>query len=151
MFQCLISSNLLNFLSRCRLKYMSISLLIVNIRSIQFYKYQPHSSPRFSAASAVFIDHINHFSHLHQKKNKVSKWNSDRPEIIAKAFLKLPNLLMLIKKSITPRNLALTTWQFANSVFNKDKTAICPLFSCITLRCCLLHLRNVCWNFFYEL
>ena len=45
MFQWLISSNLLNFLSRCRLlKYMSISLLIVNIRSslIHLHGFQQH-------------------------------------------------------------------------------------------------------------
>ena len=33
LFQWLISSNLLNILSSCRLEYMSISVLILNIRS----------------------------------------------------------------------------------------------------------------------
>ena len=45
--------------------------------------------------------------------------------IVAKGFLKLPSLLMLIKQV-----------QLANSVLNKGKSAI-PLHS-MDLRCCLL-------------
>ena len=52
----------------------------------------------------------------------------------SKAFLKLPNLHMLIKQksSSLPRKLALGTfgkWQIAYSVLNKDKSAIHPLFN----------------------
>ena len=52
--------------------------------------------------------------------------------IAAKAFLKLPNLHMLIKQKnpSLPRNLALGTfWQIANGVLNKGKSAIPPLFN----------------------
>ena len=50
------------------------------------YQVKPHSSPWFSAACAAAIVHRNHFFRLCQKV------------IIAKGFLKLPNLRMLIKQ-----------------------------------------------------
>ena len=40
----------------------------------------------------------NHFFHLyHQNKKKGKKGRTDKPAIVAKGFLKLPNVLMLIK------------------------------------------------------
>ena len=51
-----------------------------------------------------------------------------------KTILEASKLAYAIKKSINLRNLALTTWQIANSVLNKDKSTILPLFSCITVK-----------------
>ena len=57
--------------------------------------------------------------------------SSDRLVIVAKGFLKLPNLHLLIKQKglSLPRNLVLETLQIANSVHNKGKPAIPPLFN----------------------
>ena len=82
----------------------------------QKYQVKPHSSPWFSVACAAAIVHRNHFFHLYQKdKSSHLKQSSDRLGIIAKGFLKLPNLHMLIKQrsASLPRNLALAT--FGNS------------------------------------
>ena len=51
--------------------------------------------------------------------------------IIAKGFLKLPNLHMLTKqKSITSQKLVSRDfWQIANNFLNKGKSAIPPLFT----------------------
>ena len=52
--------------------------------------------------------------------------------VVRKGFLKLPNLHMLTKQDSPSllRNLALGTfWQIANSVLNKGKSAISPLFN----------------------
>ena len=70
-----------------------------------------------------------------KKLNRINlqnlKWSSDRLAIIAKRFLKLPNLHMLIKQeSMTSQKLgSLDFWRIANSVLHKDKSAIPPLFS----------------------
>ena len=55
----------------------------------------------------------------------------DRLIIIAKGFLKLPHLHILIKQKSPSlgRNLALGTWLIANSVLDKGKSAMPPLFS----------------------
>ena len=60
------------------------------------------------------------------------KYSSDRLLIVAKGFLKLPKLHILIKEKnpLLPRNLALHDfWQIANSVLNQDKSALTPLFN----------------------
>ena len=67
--------------------------------SHQKYHVKPHSSPWFSAASVAAIVHRNHFFVCTNRINIQNlKESSDRPVIIAKGFLKLPNLLMLIKQ-----------------------------------------------------
>ena len=70
------------------------------------------------------IVHRNHFFHLYQQ-NKSSESN------VKLGFLKLPSLHMLLKQKSPslPRNLALRTWRIANSVLNKGKSAIPPLFN----------------------
>ena len=59
------------------------------------------------------------------------KQSSGRPVIVAKGFLKLPKLHMLIKhESITYQKLGSRDfWRIANSVLNKGKSAIPPLFN----------------------
>ena len=59
------------------------------------------------------------------------KENSGRLVIVAKGFLKLPDLHIQIKqKSLSlRRNLARDFCQFANSVLNKGKFVISPLFN----------------------
>ena len=52
--------------------------------------------------------------------------------IVTKGFLKLPNLHMLIKQKETITSWKLGSqdfWQIANSVLNKGKSAIPPLFN----------------------
>ena len=70
------------------------------------YQVKPLSSPWFSAACAAAIVHRNHFFRLYQQ-NKSSEF-SDKLVIVAKGFLKLPNLHMLLKQKSPslPRNLA---------------------------------------------
>ena len=61
-------------------------------------KVKPHSSPWFSAACTAAIVHRNHFFICTKRENLLNlKWISDRLVIVAKRFLKLPNLHMLIK------------------------------------------------------
>ena len=57
----------------------------------------------------------------------ILKKSSDRLVIVAKRFLKLPNLHMLIKQKspLLPRNLALVTFgEFFNTILSKGKSAI---------------------------
>ena len=106
------------------------------------YQVKPHSSPWFSAACAAA-----HFSHLYQQ-NKSSeskdlnlKKSSDRLIIIAKGFLKLPNLHILIQQNSLslPRNLALETFGELLIVFSTKVNLLYLLYS-TAQRCCLLHL-----------
>ena len=74
----------------------------------QKYQVKPHSSPWFSAACAAAIVHRNHFFHLYQKdKSSESNVKFRQAVIVAKWFLKLPNLHMLIKQKKLPRILPL--------------------------------------------
>ena len=57
------------------------------------YQVKPHSPSLFSAACAAAIVHRNHFFRLYQQ-NK----SSESKVIVAKGFLKLPNLHMLLKQ-----------------------------------------------------
>ena len=67
------------------------------------YKVNPDSSQRFSAACADSIVHRNHFFCLYQlNKSFESKKKFRQAKIIvAKVFLKLPNLHMLTKQKNT--------------------------------------------------
>ena len=51
--------------------------------------------------------------------------------IVAKGFLKLPNMHMLIKQDSTTSQKfgSCDFWRIPNSVFNKGKSAIPPLFN----------------------
>ena len=112
---------LVNFVSGFRLE------LIYTYISHRKYQVKPHSSPWFLAACAAAIVHRNHIFRLYQKnKSSEYKVNSDRLVIVAKGFLKLPNLHMLLKQRSPslPRKL-----RIANSVLNKGKFTIPPLFN----------------------
>ena len=95
------------------------------------YQVNPHSFPWFSAACAAAIVHSNQFFPLYQNnkssESKVKFWLV----IIAKGFLMVPILHLLIKKeSITSQKPGSHNfWQIANSVLNKGKSAIPPLFN----------------------
>ena len=65
------------------------------------YEVKPHSSPWFSAVCAVTIVHRNHFFRLYQTEkssNSQVKFRQASLVTVAKGFLKLPNLRMLIKQ-----------------------------------------------------
>ena len=49
--------------------------------------------------------------------------------VVAKGFLKLPNLLMLIKQKSLSKLGPSDFWQIANSVLNRGKPTIPPLFN----------------------
>ena len=61
--------------------------------------------------------------------------------IVAKRFLKLPNLYMLIKQKspLLPRNVAPVTFGELLIVFSTKVNLLCVLYS-TARRCCLLHL-----------
>ena len=85
------------------------------------YQIKPHSSPWFSVACAAAIIHRNHFFCLYQQnKSSESKWSSDRLVIVAKGFVKLPKLHMLLKQKSPSllRNLALRTFGELLTVFS---------------------------------
>ena len=60
------------------------------------YQIKPQSCLWFSAACTAAIVCRNHFFYLYQQDKSEFKVNLDRLVIVAKEFLKLPNLHMLI-------------------------------------------------------
>ena len=102
---------------------------------IPHFKYQvkPNSSPWFSATCTATPVHRIHFFVCTNRVNLLNlKSSSDRLVIIAKGFLKLSKLHMLIKqkKSITSQKLGFEDfWRIANSVLNKGKSTVPPLFN----------------------
>ena len=97
---------------------------------IPHHKYQvkPHLSLCFSAACVVAIVHRNHFFCFINRINLLNlKESSDRPVIVAKGFLKLPNLHILIKQKSQslPTNLVLRTFGKLLIVFS---TKVNPLY-----------------------
>ena len=106
------------------------------------YQVKPHLSPWFSAACAAAIVHRNHFFRLYEReKSSDSRKSLDRLVIVAKGFLKLPNLHMVIKQKspLLPINLALMTSGELLIVFSTKVSLLYLLYS-TTQRCCLLHL-----------
>ena len=97
------------------------------------YQVKPHSSPWFSAACAAAIVHRNHFLHFHQQnKSSESKVKFRQASNRCKRVLEAAKLAYATKtnESITSQKLAsLDFWQIANSVLNKGKSAIHPLFN----------------------
>ena len=93
---------------------------------------QTSLTPWFSANFATAMFHRNYFFDCTNRINRLNiKWISDRIVIIGR-FLKLLNLHILIK----PKSLLLSIpWlltlgsYIADSVLNKDKSAIPPLFN----------------------
>ena len=97
------------------------------------YQVKPHSSPWFSASSAAAIVHRNHFFHFYQKdKSFDSKVKSKEASNHSKKDLAAAKLAYAnkTKDSITSQKLgSCDSWQIANSVLNKGKSAIPPLFN----------------------
>ena len=105
---------------------------------------KPHSSQWFSGACTAAVTYRNHFFGLYQQsKSSTSEVSSDLQVIIAKGFLKLPNLIMLVKqKRLSPsRNLALATSVELQIVF-PTKVSLLYLLCLMNLRCCLVVLMK---------
>ena len=102
---------------------------------IPHHKYQvkPHSSPWFSAACGAAIVHRNPFFHLFQQnKSSESKVKFRQPSNRCKRVLGAAKLAYATKtkESITSQKLgSWDFWHIANSVLNKSKSAIPPLFN----------------------
>ena len=97
------------------------------------YQVKPHSSPWFSAACAAAIVHRNHFFHLYQQnKSSESKVKFRQASNCCKRVLEAAKLAYATKtkESITSQKFGSRDfWQIANSVLNKGKSAIPPLFN----------------------
>ena len=106
------------------------------------YQVKLHSFPWFSAACAAAIVHRNHFFVCTKRINfSILKYILYRLVIVAKAFLKLLNLHMLIKQKslLLPRNLALVTFGELLIVFSTKVNLLYILYSAVE-RYCLVHL-----------
>ena len=97
------------------------------------YQVNPHSSPWFSAACAAAIVHRNHFFRLYQKgKSSDSKVKFRQASNCCKRVLEAAKLAYAnkTKESITSQKLGSRDfWRIANSVLNKGKSVIPPLFN----------------------
>ena len=97
------------------------------------YEVKPHSSPWFSAACAAAIVHRNHFFRLYQQnKSFESKVKFRQASNCCKRVLEAAKLAYATKtkESITSHKLGSRDfWRIVNSVLNKGKFAIPPLFS----------------------
>ena len=95
------------------------------------YQVKPHSSPWFSAACAAAIVHRNHFFRLYQRqKSSDSKFRQASNR--CKRVLEAAKLIYAnkTKDSITSQKLGFCdVWRIANSVLNKGKSPIPPLFN----------------------
>ena len=97
------------------------------------YQVTPHSSPWFSAACAAAIVHRSHFFRLYQREkcsdsNVKFRQAGNRCKSVLEAA-KLP-YANKTKESITSQKLGSRYfWRIANSVLNKGKSAIPPLFN----------------------
>ena len=95
------------------------------------YQVKPHSSPWFSAACAAAIVHRNHFFRLYQREKSDSKVKFRQSSNCCKRVLEAAKLAHAnkAKESIISQKLCSQDfWQIANSVLNKGKSAIPPLF-----------------------
>ena len=101
------------------------------------YQVKPHSSPWFSAAFAAAIVHRNHFFHLYQKdRSSESKVKFRQASNCCKRVLEAAKLAYAnkTKDSITSQKPGSRDfWRIANSVLNKGKSAIPPLFNRLEL------------------
>ena len=114
-----------NFVSGFRLKLMYISLIVVIRSSLT-------SSPWFSAVRAAVVNR-NHFFCLYQhNKSSESKLKFRQASNCCKRVLEAVKLAYVnkTKESITSQKLySWDFWQIANSVLNKGKSAIPPVFN----------------------
>ena len=118
------------------------------------YQVKPHSSPWFSAACVIV--HRNHFFRLYQQnKFSESKVKFRQASNHCKRVLGAAKLAYATKtkESITSQKLGSRDfWQIANSVLNKGKSAIPPLFNGLDVLSSLcdkakLFAKNVFKNF----
>ena len=97
------------------------------------YQVKPHSSPWFSAACAGAIVHRNHiFCWYQENKSSESKAKFRQASNHCKRVLAAAKLAYTTKtkESITSQKLGSRhIWRIANSVLNKGKSAIPPLFN----------------------
>ena len=97
------------------------------------YQVKPHSSPWFSAACAAAIVHRNHFFRLYQQnKSSESKVKFRQASNRCKRFLEAAKLAYAnkTKESTTSQKFGSRDFsEIANSVLNKSKSAIPPLFN----------------------
>ena len=97
------------------------------------YQVKSHSSPWFSVACAGAIVHRNHFFRLYQReKYSDSKVKFRQASNRCKRVLEAATLVYAnkTKDSITSQKLGSHDfWQIANSVLNKSKSPIPPLFN----------------------
>ena len=97
------------------------------------YQLKPHSFPWFSAACAAAIVYRNHFFCLYQQnKSSESKVKFRQASNHCKRVLEAAKLAYATKtkESITFQKLgSWDFWRIANSVLNKGKSAIPPLFN----------------------
>ena len=97
------------------------------------YQVKPHSSPFFSAACAASIVHRNHFFRFYEReKSSDSKVKFRQASNCCKRVLEAAKLAYAnkTKETITSQKLGCCDfWRITNSVLNKDKSAIPPLFN----------------------
>ena len=97
------------------------------------YQVKPHSSPWFSAACAAAIAHRNHFFRFYQQnKSSESKVKFRQASNRCKRVLEAAKLAYptKTKESINSQKLGSRDfWRIANSVLNKGKSVIAPLFN----------------------
>ena len=97
------------------------------------YQVKPHSSPWFSATCAAAMVHRNHFFCLYQReKSSDSKVKLRQASNSCKRVLDAAKLVYAnkTKESINSQKLGSRDfWRIANSVLNKGKSAIPPLFN----------------------
>ena len=97
------------------------------------YQVKPHSSPWFSAACTAALVHRNHFFRLYQReKSSNFKVKFRQDSNCCKRVLEAAKLAYAIKTkdSITSQRLGSRDfWRIANSVLNKGKSALPPLFN----------------------
>ena len=96
------------------------------------YQVKPHSSPSFPAACAAAIVHRNHFFSFHQQnKSSESKAKFTQASNCSKRVLEAAKIAYATKtkESIPSQKLGSRDFrQIANSVLNKGKSVIPPLF-----------------------
>ena len=97
------------------------------------YQVKPHSSPWFSAACAAAIVHRNHFFRFYQREKSFdSKVKFRQASYRCKSVLEAAKVAYAnkTKESITSQKRgSMDFWRFANSVPNKGKSAVPPLFN----------------------
>ena len=95
-------------------------------------KVKPHTSPWFSAASAAAIVHRNHLRLYQKDKSSESKVKFRQAINCCKRVLEHAKIVYAnkTKESVTSQKLGSRDfWQIANSVLNKGKPVIPPLFN----------------------